>query len=172
MNPIPENALRARSLYVEGKPTREILAETGFSPWALYYWLAGGPKTAGVRALEPIAKRRLDASRRILKADRVHMVERMMRAAERQVRGIEERLAGTRQEPGETERDARTLAVLAKAMQSLAALDAQHKKGAPKPKAPKHESVPRSIDELRRSLARKLEAIIAERDAAPAGKRR
>ena len=168
MTPIPENALRAREHYVEGKPTREIMAVTGLSLWALYYWLAGGPKKAGVRALEPIAKRKLVTRRRILKEERVHMVERMMRAAERQVRGIEERLAGTHQEPGATERDARTLAVLAKTMQSLTALDALHEKGAPKPKAPKNESVPKSIDELRRSLARKLEAIIAERDGAPA----
>jgi hypothetical protein len=170
MTDIPENALRARQSYIEGMPTREIMAQTELSLWALYYWLAGGPKKNGVRVLEPISKRRLVTRRRILKEERVHMVERMMRAAERQIREIEERLAGTQQEPGATERDARTLAVLARTMQSLTALDALHEKGPPKPKAPKNESVPRSIDELRRSLARKLEAIIAERDAAPARK--
>jgi hypothetical protein len=170
MTLIPENALRARERYVEGKPTREILRETGLNLWALYYWLEGGPKKAGVPALPPIEKRKSVARRRIPKQERARMVERMMRAAERQITEIEQRLEGTRQEPGGTERDARTLAVLAKTMQSLLALDALHEKGAPKQKAPKNESVPRSIDELRRSLARKLEAIIAERDAAPAGK--
>jgi hypothetical protein len=168
MTPIPENALRARSLYSEGKPTREILAETGLNLWALYYWLDGGPVTAGVPALPPIEKR----NRRAPKLKRAELIERMLRAAERQVTGIELQLEGTRQEPGEAERNVRTLAVLAKTMQSLAALDAQHKRAAPKPKAAKNESMPRSIDELRRSLARKLEAIIAERDAAPAAKRR
>ncbi len=173
---LPENAIRARDLYVEGKPTREIMEETGLSLWALYYWLAGGPKKAGVRALPPIVKRKLVTRRRILKEERVHMVERMMRAAERQIRGIEERLAGTMQEPGESERDARTLAVLARTMQSLTALDAlnEPKAGRKKPVSNDEDDedrIPESIDELRQSLARKLEAIIAERDGAPARQR-
>lgn len=166
MTPIPENARRARQLYKEGTPTQKILAETGLSRWALYHWLDGGPVTAGVPALPPIGKR----NRRAPKLKRAELIERMLRAAERQVTGIELQLEGTRQEPGEAERNVRTLAVLAKTMQSLAALDAQHKRAAPKPKAAKNESMPRTIDELRRSLARKLEAIIAERDSASSRK--
>ncbi len=50
----------------------------------------------------------------------------MMRAAERQVGEIEQRLAGSGQALGERERDARTLALLAKTLQSLTALDALH----------------------------------------------
>jgi len=168
MTDIPENAKLARQRYEEGALTRDILAETGLNLWALYYWLAGGPKKNGVRALPAIAKRKLVTRRRLLKEERLHMVERMMRAAERQMREIETRLAGSGQEPGASDRDARALAVLARTMQSLTALDALHDKDAPKPKARKNESVPRSIDELRRSLARKLEAIIAERDSARA----
>lgn len=166
MTPIPENARRARQLYKEGTPTQKILAETGLSRWALYHWLDGGPVTAGVPALPPIGKR----NRRAPKLKRAELIERMLRAAERQVTGIELQLEGTRQEPGEAERNVRTLAVLAKTMQSLAALDAQHKRAAPKPKAAKNESMPRTIDELRRSLARKLEAIITERDSASSRK--
>ena len=167
MTDIPERALRARQLYEEGKPTREILAETDLSLWALYYWLAGGPKTNGVRALPPIVKRKLVTRRRILKEERVHVVERMMRAAERHVGEIELRLAGTAQEPGARERDARTLAVLAKTMQSLTALDALHQPAEFRNKKAQktNGSIPRSIDDLRRSVAEKLEAIIAARDS-------
>ncbi|MET0278505.1 MAG: hypothetical protein ABW198_09245, partial [Pseudorhodoplanes sp.] len=97
MTLIPENARRARELYVEGKLTREILSATGLNLWALYYWLGGGPKTAGVPALPPIETRKSVARRRI--PERGRIVERMMRAAERQIAEIERRLEGTRQEP-------------------------------------------------------------------------
>ena len=81
MTDIPENAKLARQRYEEGALTRDILAETGLNLWALYYWLAGGPKKNGVRALPAIAKRKLVTRRRLLKEERLHMVERMMRAA-------------------------------------------------------------------------------------------
>lgn len=166
MTDIPENALRARQMYAEGATTRAIMAETKLSTWAVYHWVAGGPKTMGVPALPALPKRRMVIRRKIVKEDRIALVHRMMKAAERQVYDIEMRLAGTQQELGDHERDARTLAVLAKTMQSLAALDALHEKEAPKAKAPKHEAIPKSIEELRRSLTRKLEAIIAERNSA------
>jgi hypothetical protein len=109
MTDIPENAKLARQRYEEGALTRDILAETGPGLWALYYWLAGGPKKNGVRALPAIAKRKLVTRRRLLKEERLHMVERMMRAAERQMREIEIRLAGSGQEPGASDRDARCM---------------------------------------------------------------
>ncbi len=165
MTDIPDNARRARQMYADGVTTRAIKAETGFSDGAMYHWLNGGPKTNGQRLLPPMIKRRMVTRRRILKEERVGLVTRMMRAAEQQVCEIETRLAATQQEPGDRERDARTLAVLAKTMQSLTALDALHEKDAPKPKAPKNEAIPRSIDELRRSVAQKLEAIIARRNS-------
>lgn len=172
MTDIPEPARRARQMYEEGALTRDILAETGLNLWALYFWLAGGPKTNGVRALPPMAKRRLVTRRRILKEERVHMVERMMRAAERQVREIELRLAGSGQAPGEAERDARTLAVLARTMQSLTALDTRHERDSPKPKPRARqtdildddddpERIPGSIDALRRELSARLAGMAA-----------
>jgi hypothetical protein len=167
MTDIPEKALRARQRYSEGATTRDILAETKLSHWALYFWLAGGPKKNGVRVLEPIVKRKLVTRRRILKEERLHMVERMMRAAERQIREIEERLAGTKQEPGATERDARTLAVLARTMQSLTALDALHepKAGKKKSRPLEHDDdedrIPASIDALREELSKKLAGMAA-----------
>ena len=165
MTDIPENARRARQMYADGQTTREIMRQTKLTTWELYHWIEGGPKDNGVPVLPPLPKRKVKSRRRAVKSERTALVLRMMRAAEAQVGEIETRLAGTKQEPGTAERDARTLAILAKTIESLAALDATHKKDAPKPKASKPESVPRSIDELRRSLTRKLEAIIAERNS-------
>ena len=173
---VPENAIRARELYEQGAPTREIMAETGLSHGSLYHWIEGGPKTRGVPLLPALPKRRVVVRRRILKEERLDLVTRMMRAAERQVRDIEIRLAESGQAPGDSERDARTLAVLARTMQSLTALDALHepKVGKKKPVTDDEDDedrIPESVDELRESLSRKLEAIIAERDSTPARER-
>jgi hypothetical protein len=170
MTDVPENAVRARQMYCEGATTRDIIEETGLSHWMLYHWIAGGPKNKdGERPLPPLVKRRMVTRRRILKEERLTLVNRMMRAAERQVGEIEQRLAGSGQEIGERERDARTLALLAKTLQSLTALDALHEKDAPTRKASKNESIPRSIDELRRSVAAKLAAIVAQRNSTGGG---
>ncbi|HWV53564.1 hypothetical protein [Pseudorhodoplanes sp.] len=170
MTDIPENAALARQMYSEGATTRDIIEATGLSHWTLYHWIEGGPKNKdGEPLLTPLVKRRTVTRRRILKEERQTLVNRMMRAAERQVGEIEERLAEGGQAVGERERDARTLAVLAKTLQSLTALDALHEKDAPRRKASKDESIPRSIDELRRSVAAKLAAIVAQRNSAGGG---
>jgi hypothetical protein len=170
MTDIPENASRARQMYSEGATTRDILAETELSHWGLYHWLAGGPmQKNGERLLPEVPKRRMVVRRKILKEDRLTLVNRMMRAAERQVGEIEQRLAGSGQALGERERDARTLALLAKTLQSLTALDALHepKVGRPKSKTPGNEHdrdrVPADIDALRQELSRRL-AGMAGRD--------
>lgn len=167
MTDIPETALRARQMYEEGATARAIEAETKLSTWAVYHWVAGGPKTMGVRALPALPKRRMVVRRKILKEDRVALVHRMMKAAERQVYDIEMRLAGTQQELGERERDARTLAVLAKTMQSLTALDALHEPKAGRRKKQivddddDEDRIPESIDMLRRELSERLAGMAA-----------
>jgi hypothetical protein len=162
MTDIPENAVRARQMYAEGATTRDIIEATGLSHWTLYHWIEGGPKRDGKPLLQPLVKRRTVTRRRILKEDRLTLVNRMMRAAERQVGEIEQRLAGSGQAIGERERDARTLALLAKTLQSLTALDALHepKVGRTKSRAPGNENdrdrIPASIDALRQELSRRL----------------
>ncbi|MFZ5690654.1 MAG: hypothetical protein ACOY5F_05305 [Pseudomonadota bacterium] len=159
---IPEIALRARQMYSEGATTRDIIDATGLSHWTLYHWIEGGPKKDGKRLLPPLVKRRMVTRRRILKEDRLTLVNRMMRAAKRQVGEIEQRLAGSGQALGERERDARTLALLAKTLQSLTALDALHEPqaGRPKSKMTKDDTdkdaIPASIDALRQELSRRL----------------
>ena len=162
MTDIPPNALRARERYADGATTRVIMAETGLSRAALYHWIDGGPKKNGERLLQPLPKRKVATRRRLLKGERVMIVTRMMRAAEAQVAEIETRLVGTRQEPGERERDARTLAILARTIQSLALLDTRDDKpGRPK-KKPRpdddddEDQIPDDIDALRRELSQKM----------------
>ena len=168
MTDIPQNARRARQLYEQGVPTREIMTRTGLSKGSLYHWIAGGPNTRGVPALPALPKRRGVKQPRMPKVERANLVTRMMRAAERQVRDIENRLAESGQAPGESERDARTLAVLARTLQSLAALDARHEpKAGPFRKKPlfddeaDQDRIPASIDALREELSRKLAGMAA-----------
>ena len=96
--------------------------------------------------------------------DRAALVKRMWRAADAQVREIEHRLSRDAPRPLDRERDARVLAVLAKTLRELSALD--ESKQSKRTIAPADDdAVPRDMGELRRSLARKLEALVAGRGA-------
>jgi len=174
MTDIPEIARLARQMYADGAATRAIMAETGLRLDRLYYWLKGGPKVQGVPLLPELPLRR-PSSRRTrrnvaavpLRQQRQALAARMMRAAERQVGEIETRLAGTAHAPGDSERDARTLAVLARTMQSLSALDAAHEPATPAKQRKAladdddYDQIPADIDALRRELTQRLEAMAA-----------
>jgi hypothetical protein len=100
---------------------------------------------------------------------RAALVKRIWSAAEAQVSDIERRLALLDQEPAERERDARMLAVLVKTLHELVALD-EARSGSVKRTEPNDDDlVPRDIDEFRRELARKIDAIIASRTSASSG---
>lgn len=174
MTDIPPAALRGRQMYLERKPTREILAETGLSHWALYHWIDGGPKINGKRLLPALPRRRVVVRRRILKADRIKLVTRMMRTAERQVEEIEIRLAQDGHAPSDRERDARLMAVLVKTLRELTALDALHDSGG-QPQTDSgpeddYDAVPRELDDLRRELSRRLEAMAGGNASGISGK--
>jgi hypothetical protein len=94
--------------------------------------------------------------------NRTALVKRMWRAAEAQVREIENRLLLDSPEPLERERDVRVLAVIAKTLRELSALD-QTQPNKRTLALADDDAVPRNMDELRRSLAQKLEALIAGR---------
>jgi hypothetical protein len=128
-----------------------------------YYWIDGGPKTDGVPLLPPLPRRRDAVRRRLLKGDRIALVGRMMIAAEAQVSEIEARLAEAGSPP-DRERDARTLAVLARTMRELIAVDSIQRGGEQRvKKQERHDDpVPRDVDELRRRLARRLDQLVAE----------
>jgi hypothetical protein len=83
----------------------------------------------------------------------------MWRTAERQVGEIEERLKAAGIELAERESNARTLAIVAKTLRELAAYDEAQARAKQPPKD--DDAAPRNIEELRRALARKLEAFVA-----------
>src|SRR5262249_12876051 len=91
---------------------------------------------------------------------RAKLVRRIWRTAEAQVREIERRLIDQPPPPEERERNARTLAVLARTLRDLDALDCDNS-GRP---TQDDDTVPRDVEALRRELSRKIDEIIAERE--------
>jgi AcrR family transcriptional regulator len=170
----PAEIAQARQMYLDGVTVSQICKACEMSIGALYYWLDGGP-TTGEHHLVPLPRRNVGRppARRRLSGDRVALVSRLWRTAEAQVREIEERLALNRQQPDERERDARTLAVLVKTLRELSALDdakdAAKRGTAPQANTDDDDAGPRDIDEFRRELARRMDAIVAARTADPAG---
>jgi hypothetical protein len=167
---IPEAAHRARQMYVDGADTRTIVAETGLSTWALYNWIEGRASRKSEQLLPPLAKRRIVRNLRITPGDRRSLVERMMRSAERQVAEIELRVGSPRHD---REKDARMLAVLARAMRELTAVDALNRDlerasqaasdNTPNTAIVDDDPPPENIDDFRNELARRIEAFVASR---------
>ena len=169
MAEIPEAAQRARQMYADGVDTRTIMAETKLSTWALYNWIDGRASRTGEQVLPPLPKRKIVRNLRITPGDRRSLVERMMRSAEWQVAEIELRVGSPRHD---REKDARMLAVLARAMRELTAVDAlnrQLERSAESKDDTQHAPVvdddppPDDIDEFRNELARRIKAFVAER---------
>jgi hypothetical protein len=158
MTDIPEAALRARQMYLEGSSTAEIGRATGLSLHKIYVWLAGGPERDGVRPLAPIPLRRVHARGR---AARKALVARIMQAAARQVRDIEDRLVVSGPELDSRLRNARALAVLVKTLNELSATEER----APRTKTAKDrdddDEIPRNLEDLRRELSLRLEKMAA-----------
>jgi hypothetical protein len=93
------------------------------------------------------------------------IVPRLQSAVARVLPAIEATLATLSAGPAhprEMERAARVLAALTRTLSELNGLLRQHEAGAA---SPAHGVQPRDPEEIRRSLARKLEAIIAERES-------
>jgi hypothetical protein len=103
-------------------------------------------------------------------ADRAAVVGMLWESAERQVADLHVRVLSTGLDADERERDGRTLSVMVKTMRELAALDettvATHDDRNP-------EADSRDIDEFRRELARRIDALVAaqpdETDGGDAG---
>jgi hypothetical protein len=173
--PTPEAVALARRLYAEGEPVKAILAKTGLSHGTFYRCLAGHfPDGSGI-APAPMALRRPGVRLQHRIGSRAALVARMWRTAERQVGEIENRLKAAGLELAERESNARTLAVVAKTLRELAAVDEAQKPRKGKKQAPDDDDddpVPRDIDEFRRELARRINALVDSRtdgggDSAP-----
>jgi len=167
--------LRARTLYREGMSLARISAETGLSPSDIYDWLDGGPPDAHDEAGEPLARidrRRTPRPRRrrapVL--DRLSLVHRLWKAAERQATEIEARLRRPANDPVLSERDAKTLAVLARTVRELIAIDiAGSGPEMPAEESDTDDAIPRDLDALREALAIRIGQLRAERAAGAVG---
>jgi len=175
-----DDIVAMRREYAEGVPVEQTLAKFKVAKKTFYRWVDGGPKS-GPGHLPPLPRRGCGPRRRatVLTPDiRRRLVDRLWRTASRQVREIEDRLAerdrvgGDAGEATEPERDARVLAVLAKTLRELVALDqakvdAAHHKDASRDD---DDAAPYDLDVLRRELARRVDILRQRRAAAgPSG---
>lgn len=169
--PLPPDKIEAvRADYAGGTAVHRIVGAHEITLAELYYCVGGCDDGDGPR-LAPIPRRRIVLGRksRQLKTSRLSLVSRLWRTAERQVRDIEGRLAVALQEPVERERDVRVLAVLVKTLRELSAFDAAAAAAAPTDVPQNDDRGPADIDEFRRELARRMEAIVARRKSGVPG---
>jgi hypothetical protein len=161
--PPPDVVALVRRLYAEGVFVKEIIARTGIKNLTIIYRCVAGlyPDGSGVKpALIP--QRRQGVRVRHRRGSRAALVTRMWRTAERQVEEIEDRLAVAGLDVAERESNARTLAVVAKTLRELAAVDdAKRARGKEGLKGDDDDNPPRNIEDLRQELARKLAAFVA-----------
>jgi hypothetical protein len=166
--PTPDVVALIRRRYAEGATVKEIVAESGVTNLDIFYRCVAGdyPDGSG-EPLAPIAKRRPGARVRHRKGSRTALVARMWRTAERQVEEIEDRLAAAGLPLAERESNARTLAIVAKTLRELAIVDDARKPGKANKQLPDDDTdddpVPRNIDDFRRELARRIEALVDSR---------
>lgn len=179
----PARGALARRLYLEGASMAEIRRQTGLSSAGVYYWIDREMGPDGTFLFNPVPRRTAHpvggqpAKARTArgpanapanasgKPDRRGLLKRLWRAAERQINEIEDRLArvadpseAPRPEP---EKDARALAVLARTLRELTALEAEAKK---RRKAKDQDGTVRDLDTFRRELARRLDRLREEGD--------
>jgi hypothetical protein len=94
------------------------------------------------------------------------LIRRMMRVAQKQLREVELRMEKAGRKLAESERNTRALAILARTVRELTALDAFNRAIKPPSEAKKpNDPLPRDVDELRDELLRKMDALIAEDEA-------
>jgi len=197
----PAMAGVARRLYFDGVAVAEIVRRTGLKRASVYYWADREVAPDGSVTLRPAARRRADlveaaaaapdAPERIApaaeppppgKPARGRLLIRLWRAAERQLDEIEARLAHAAAPPAEgetqppraaadSEKDARALAVLARTLRELSALEAEARKSWHDSRKGKAEDdAVRDLDTFRRELARRLDRLREGGDGAePAG---
>jgi hypothetical protein len=156
-----------RRLYADGVFVNAIVAQSGIKNLNIIYRCVAGlyPDGSGVKPA-PIPQRRQGVRVRHRMGSRAALVTRMWRTAERQVEEIEDRLAVAGLELAERESNARTLAVVAKTLRELAAVDEAEttRKGKKQPSDDDiDDDVPRDIDEFRRELARRINALVDSR---------
>ena len=160
-----ETIVRVRTDYANGKRFAEIEAGTGLSRGTIYKIIDGEYGDGGLPALR---RRHLTRSGPRSREGREALVARLWNTADRQVREIDKRLRRGEQPPDERERDARVFAVLVRTLRELNAFDeATNAAGASTDAADENDDMPKDIDEFRNELARRIHALVDERERAP-----
>ena len=159
----PETITRIRARYLAGDPVRSILEDAEITASTLYHWIDGGPHEGEGPRLAPLPRRHqsLRARSAPRTGSRLSLVKRLWRTAEWQVRDIEDRLRRNQQPADERERDARMLAVIVKTVRELAALRDKDEDS--------QEEDTAKLDDFRRELARRIDALAGRGRAAAAG---
>jgi hypothetical protein len=166
MTDIPEAAHIARQMYLDCATGKEIHFTTGMTKYQLYYWLDGGPIIDGKPLLEAIA-RRLIRPRRIRARDRAALCADMMSICKHQISVMAKRKNPT---GSQIDRDSRRTAVIMRTLEGLTTLEERNREMTRRKKIKVEDGhsqaaeqpLARDPEELERSLARKLEAIIGE----------
>jgi hypothetical protein len=162
----PLDTLAARA----GVSRRTLLARARSAGWRMRGEMppppATAPKRSGGKPSVPAAGRAA-AGGAAQEADglaaRMRLAARIQRSVERELDAVERALAHIAPGDGsEAERTARTLASLARTLREVVALDSQSSA-----ETDDDDAGPRDLDEFRRELARRMDAIIARREAAP-----
>jgi hypothetical protein len=172
--PTPDEVALVRRLYSEGATIKQIAAESGITSRGVIRRCIAREYPDGVNERPaPLAPRRIVRSHR-RPGSRLGLLSRMWRTAERQVEEIEHRLDAAGLELGERESNARTLAIVAKMLRELAAVEDMQSKDKAKKEAADSDidddPVPRNIDDFRRELARRISALVASRTDAGGGR--
>ncbi len=166
-------------MYVEGFTASRICAQCLMSLGTLYTCLDGTPFGADGPRWPPIPRRRNVTGKRTraLRADALSLRNRLIRTAEGQVREIELRLSLPGRTGPERERDIRMLGMTVKSLRELSRLevaafnaDAACDAGAAEGKAARERAMgrdtfPMEFSALRRQLAERLDALVAEQEA-------
>ena len=100
------------------------------------------------------------------RTSRKTLIRRLWRTADRQVSDIEARLIAAGGDAASLERDAKTLAVLARTVRDLVALDTETTRTDKAVQADAHGDGPRDFEHFRRDLANTLERLAQERGLA------
>lgn len=161
--PAPDKVALLRRRYAERAPISAIQAETGIWPIATFYQCVDGRYDDGSGAALPLPalpRRRPGAQMTSTSTRRLALVSRIWRSAEQQVGQIEERLA--RSGLKSDERDARSLAILVRTLRELSEFE-KRRSASTKPKAEDERPIPRNVEDLRRELAKKMDALIESR---------
>jgi hypothetical protein len=106
-----------------------------------------------------------DSNQNIMTSDRrAALAERLWRTAELQAAEVEARVASGPRPAADTERDAKTLSVLARTLRELSAAESAAQLEAEN--GQDEEAPPDDVDALRAELGEKLQALTAARAAA------